>query len=207
MPPAEALRPEGGGMLFDALGRAIAATDAAAYDKAISSACNIAADMHLRLGPAHRWRDPHDPRRNLHTEPLLIPEDTTLLPRSLAYTCIAVAEAAHGDEKGAKSMIERALATGEQEKQNDLFTGTCGAVLAAMQIKLGDVDLAIRYGLSLQQGHAMGFHVARAIGFTLVSEGKIKQFNDNYLAKLTEPSHRVYACIGAAVACIEQAKK
>ena len=206
MPPAEALRPEGGGVLFDALAKAITATSQPAYDKAIAMASNIATDMRMAQRRPTRWKDTHG---GVHVDPLLIPQDTTILPRSLAYTCIAVVEAAHGDTDGARAMITRALATGEQEKLNDLFTGTCGTVLAAMQIKLGgdeDVRLALQYGLSLQKGHAMGIHVARAIGYTLVGEGKIKQLNDDYLAKVTEPSHRVYALIGAGSAYIDASR-
>jgi hypothetical protein len=204
IPPAESLRPEGGGLLFDYLGQAITAADPAGYDKAIASAADVAARMRPRQRQPRRWRDTTG---GWHTDPLLIPRDATVLPRSLAYTCIAVVEAAHGDDKGAKSMITRALATGEQEKQNDLFTGTCGTVLAAMQIKLGDIDPAINYALSLQQGHAMGIHVARIVGYTLVSEGKVKQLNDDYLSKVVEPSHRVYARIGVASAYLDLGKK
>ena len=106
LPPADSLNAGVRGMLFEALSGAVTAKDQAAYDRAIAEAARITSFIvYEKPAPRPGVRRPRDPRADL-----LVKEDPTVMQRALAYTLIAVVEAARKDVPGAKAMIRRAIA-------------------------------------------------------------------------------------------------
>lgn len=203
VPPSRALEQGFRGLLLDALTAALSAKPTAtqpawqtdAYNTAIRNAAAVTATI---VQPPRLDRNgrpvPYDPST-----------DPTLIQRGLGYTFIAVVEAVMGDLAGARALTERAIATGEQNAKDDVFTGTCGPILAVTRIKIGQVDEAIEYAVRLQKGHALGGNVARAIGYALAEQNKLEAL-EGYIRKLTSPAHRVNVFLGAAAFYAKPAK-
>lgn len=183
-------------MLFDSLAAAVSARTEAEYEKAISTAAGIASRIIFEPRP----------RRTRDGTIIPPPPDPTIMQRGLAYTLIAAVEAARNDADGARALIMRAITVGQSETRNDLFTGTCGPILASMLIKLGNADLAVDYALGLQKGHPLGHQVARAVGYALAEQGKGKELAD-YMDKLKEPTHKAHACLGVVSRIIDARRK
>jgi len=202
LPASDILDPSFRSMLFEDLLSAISAKDEAAYNKAIRDA---AGDTSRHTMGNRKPRMAHDITGRFRM-PMPQQPDSTIIERALAYTHIAVVEAARNDIKGALSIARVAKETGEAEQLNDFFTGTCGPILVAVQIKAGDTRGGIDYALGLAKGHVHAGPVARALGFALAEKGQLKELHDDYLAKTDNPGHRVQACLGAASFLIDSKK-
>jgi hypothetical protein len=127
------------------------------------------------------------------------------LNQAQGLTFIALAQLQAKELPAAKKTITQAFAACQADEVKDAFGNSCGPMLVAALIQAGAVDDALALAKTAQESKMAGGNTARAVGYYLTLQGKSDRF-DAYLAKLDNPNHKAFACIGVAMALLEPKK-
>lgn len=125
---------------------------------------------------------------------------------AMAYTYVAIAADECGNAELAIQAADKAFTASMGKDAPGDFCRSGAGWLVAMLVRQGEVNAAVQYALMAQKLAGNGSLVAQWMGYSLVRAGKNEQFAA-YVKQIQQPSHRVYANIGAAMAILASKNK